>query len=118
MALPAIGGHIHLNRPTAPQQTEASPLLTQGNKLFEQSVQRGIGHFQSSDLKQVISALRQLQTAPDSSKAQRVQDAIQHWEQHHPKEVAARGARLTELKQALAEQGAIARTAPIWPPSR
>ncbi|TNH94967.1 hypothetical protein [Aeromonas sobria] len=116
MALPAISGHIHLNRPAAPHQTEASPLLTRGNKLFAQSVQRGIGHFQSSDLKQVISALRQLQTAPDSNKAQRVQDAIQHWEQHHPKEVAARGARLTELKQALAEQGAIARTAPRHEP--
>jgi hypothetical protein len=83
--------------------------LTQGNKLFEQSVQRGIGHFQSADLKSVISALRQLQTAPDAGKAQRVQDAIQHWEQHHPKEVAARGTRLNELKQVLAEQGAIAR---------
>ena len=57
-----------------------------------------------------------MQTAPDSSKAQRVQDAIQHWEQHHPKEVAARGARLTELKQALAEQGTIARTAPRHEP--
>ncbi|EOG6942695.1 hypothetical protein ONZ60_22820 (plasmid) [Aeromonas salmonicida] len=69
MALPAIGGHIHLNRPASPQQTEGSPLLAKGNKLFEQSVQRGIGHFQSSDLKQVISALRQLQSAPDSGKA-------------------------------------------------
>ncbi|MGV2926851.1 hypothetical protein [Aeromonas hydrophila] len=105
MALPAIGGHIHLNHTTPSHQAEASPLLTRGNKLFEQSVQRGIGHFQSSDLKQVISALRQLQSPPDSGNAQRVQDAIQHWKQHHPKEVAARGARLTELKQALAEQG-------------
>ncbi|MFM5339697.1 hypothetical protein ACEUA8_02960 [Aeromonas veronii] len=116
MALPAIGGHIHLNRPASPQQTEASPLLAKGNKLFEQSVKRGIGHFQSCDLKQVISALHQLQSAPDSGKAQRVQDAIQHWEQHHPKEVAARGARLTELKQALAEQGAITRAAPRHEP--
>ncbi|WP_376869259.1 hypothetical protein AB5G97_02420 [Aeromonas veronii] len=91
-------------------------LLTRGNKLFEQSVQRGIGHFQSSDLKQVICALRQLQSTPDSGKVQRVQDAIQHWEQHHPKEVAARGARLTELKQALAEQGAITKAAPRHEP--
>lgn len=110
MALPAIGGHVHLNHSAPTQQTATSPLLAQGNKLFEQSVQRGIGHYQSSDLKSVITALRQFQSAPDTQKAQRVQDAIQHWEQHHPKEVAARGSQLNELKQALAEQGAVART--------
>lgn len=116
MTLPAIGGHIHLNRPALSHQTEVGPLLAQGNKLFEQSVQRGIGHFQSSDLKQVISALRQLQRAPDNLKTQRVQNAIQHWEQHHPKEVAVRGTRLNELKQALSELGAITRTAPRHEP--
>ena len=42
MALPAIGGHIHLNHTTPSHQTEASPLLAKGNKLFEQSVKRGI----------------------------------------------------------------------------
>ncbi|HGY1043722.1 TPA: hypothetical protein ACNUWH_002582 [Aeromonas salmonicida subsp. salmonicida] len=45
-----------------------------------------------------------------------MQDAIQHWELHHPKEVTARGARLTELKQALAEQGIITRAAPRHEP--
>ncbi|MNF21169.1 Photox toxin [compost metagenome] len=108
MALSAISGS-QLHPQSQAHSVSTNPLLTQGNKLFEQSVQRGIGHFQSADLKSVISALRQLQTAPDAGKAQRVQDAIQHWEQHHPKEVAARGTRLNELKQVLAEQGAIAR---------
>ncbi|MEK9495997.1 hypothetical protein V2H77_05945 [Photorhabdus sp. P32] len=54
--------------------------------------------------------MRQLQSAPNSAQAQRVQDAIQHWENHHPKEVAARSTLLAELKQGLAEQGAVVRT--------
>ncbi|MGN4980728.1 hypothetical protein ACTFBY_04635 [Aeromonas dhakensis] len=108
MALSAIGGPVQ-QAPVSSQSSQGNALLARGNTLFEQSVQRGIGHFQSGDLKSVIHALRQLQTTPDAGRAQRVQDAIQHWEQHHPKEVAARGARLTELKQALAEQGAFAR---------
>lgn len=109
MPISPISGRMPLSQMQAPQQAAASPLLEQGNRLFEQSVHRGPLHFQSSDLKQLITELRQLQSAPSSGQAQRVQDAIQHWENHHPKEVAARGSRLTELKQALAEQGAMVR---------
>ncbi|RAW95241.1 MULTISPECIES: hypothetical protein [unclassified Photorhabdus] len=110
MHIQHIGGHTLLSQTQAPQHTASSPLLEQGNRLFEQSVRRGPLHFQSSDLKHLITELRQLQSVPNSAQAQRVQDAIQHWENHHPKEVAARSSRLAELKQALAEQGAVVRT--------
>ncbi|NHB96499.1 hypothetical protein [Photorhabdus stackebrandtii] len=110
MPISPISGRMPLSQMQAPQHAAASPLLEQGNRLFEQSVRRGLLHFQSSDLKQLITELRQLQSAPSSGQAQRVQDAIQHWENHNPKEVAARGTRLTELKQTLAEQGAMVRT--------
>ncbi|NDL00994.1 hypothetical protein [Photorhabdus bodei] len=110
MHIQHIGGHTPLSQTQAPQYTASSPLLEQGNRLFEQSVRRGPLHFQSSDLKHLITELRQLQSAPNSAQAQRVQDAIQHWENHHPKEVAARSSRLAELKQVLAEQGAVVRT--------
>ncbi|MCT8345253.1 hypothetical protein LG003_21005 [Photorhabdus kleinii] len=110
MHIQHIGGHTLLSQTQASQHTASSPLLEQGNRLFEQSVRRGPLHFQSSDLKHLITELRQLQSVPNSAQAQRVQDAIQHWENHHPKEVAARSSRLAELKQALAEQGAVVRT--------
>ncbi|WP_225816553.1 hypothetical protein [Photorhabdus antumapuensis] len=110
MHIQHIGGHAPLSQTQAPQHTAASPLLEQGNRLFEQSARRGPLHFQSSDLKHLIAELRQLQSTPNSAQAQRVQDAIQHWENHHPKEVAARSTCLAELKQALAEQGAVVRT--------
>ncbi|CAE17122.1 unnamed protein product [Photorhabdus laumondii subsp. laumondii TTO1] len=110
MPISSISGHTLLSQTQVPQHAAASPLLEQGNRLFEQSVRRGPLHFQSSDLKHLITELRQLQSAPNSAQAQRVQDAIQHWESHHPKEVAARSTRLAELKQALAEQGAVVRT--------
>ncbi|QXF36339.1 hypothetical protein CE143_24130 [Photorhabdus luminescens] len=110
MPISSISGHVPLSQTQAPQHTVSSPLLEQGNRLFEQSVRRGSLHFQSSDLKHLIAELRQLQSAPNSAQAQRVQDAIQHWENHHPKEVAARSTCLAELKQALTEQGAMVRT--------
>ncbi len=110
MHIQHIGGHTLLSQTQASQHTASSPLLEQGNRLFEQSVRRGPLHFQSSDLKHLITELRQLQSVPNSAQAQRVQDAIQHWENHHPKEVAARSSSLAELKQALAEQGAVVRT--------
>ncbi len=110
MPISSISGHTLFSQTQVPQRAAASPLLEQGNRLFEQSVRRGPLHFQSSDLKHLITELRQLQSAPNSAQAQRVQDAIQHWESHHPKEVAARSSRLAELKQALAEQGAVVRT--------
>ncbi|MQL49733.1 hypothetical protein GEA64_18005 [Photorhabdus khanii] len=109
MPISPISGRMPLSQMQAPQRAAVSPLLEQGNRLFEQSVRRGPLHFQSSDLKQLITELRQLQSAPSSGQAQRVQDAIQQWENHHPKEVEARGTRLTELKQALAEQGVMVR---------
>ncbi|WP_278249241.1 ADP-ribosyltransferase [Photorhabdus sp. RW14-46] len=110
MPISPISGHMPLSQIQVPQHATTSPLLEQGNRLFEQSVRRGPLHFQSSSLKHLCAELRQLQNAPSSMQARRVQDAIQHWENHHPKEVMARSTRLAELKQALAEQGTVGRT--------
>lgn len=87
------------------RQSVRSPLVQQGNDVFERAMRRGLGHYQSRDLKKLLRELRQFQAKPDVVNTLRTQRALARWVDHHPMEVCRRtrdaGDHLEALRRAV-----------------
>ena len=94
---------LNIPRPQSPEQS-GQELLSRGNKTFEKSVVRSWPHHQSSDLKQLVRSVKAYQADPSKANAQKVQNAIDHWQNNHPKEVKKRGAQLKSLQTELSSK--------------
>ncbi|HEY6514251.1 MAG TPA: hypothetical protein VI032_19900 [Burkholderiaceae bacterium] len=67
------------------------PYLKGAGNDFERAINRGIGHFRSSELDAAVAAIHGYIKSPSADNVKNVRDRLAAWERHHPKEYANRG---------------------------
>ena len=79
----------------------AFQLLKGGDNRFETSVTRGITHYQSKELKTVVTLLKTVQNTPSENNLSKLENALTVWQEKKPKEAENRGERVRELQSEI-----------------
>jgi len=76
------------------------PYLKGAGNDFEKAINRGVGHFRSSELDLAVAAIKQYIKSASADHIKNVRDRLAAWKRLHPKEYANRGQPIQEALQA------------------